>query len=88
MNNRNYQDPDYREWRKKVRARDEHKCQFPNCTSRKNLQVHHILKWQDYPGLRFHPQNGITLCRLHHKMITGNEEHYVKLLGDIVRRKT
>lgn len=83
---RNYQDPEYKEWRKKVRARDNNTCQFPNCRSKSKLQVHHILKWQDYPGLRYHLQNGITLCALHHKTVTGNEEHYIKLFGEIVRK--
>ena len=85
---RNYSDPQYKEWRQKVRARDNHSCQFPNCNSKYRTEVHHILKWQDYPGLRYQLHNGITLCQKHHKMITGNEEHYIKMLGDIVRRKT
>lgn len=84
---RDYSDPQYKEWRQKIRARDKYCCQFPNCSSKNKIQVHHILKWQDYPGLRYHLDNGITLCRQHHEMITGNEEHYIKMLADIIRRK-
>ena len=73
---RNYQDPQYKEWRKKIYARDNHKCQWPNCTNTKKLQAHHIYRWSDFPGLRYHPQNGITICRLHHQFIKDNEDSY------------
>lgn len=85
--NRDYNDPEYKKWRSKIRARDQYTCQFPNCKAKKNLHVHHILKWKEYPGLRYHIDNGITLCKLHHQMITGKEEYYIKILGDIIRSK-
>ena len=73
---RNYQDPIYKEWRKKVYARDKHCCRWPGCNKRKGLQAHHIMKWSDFPGLRYEIGNGITLCKQHHKMVTGNEDSY------------
>lgn len=73
---RNYQDPIYKEWRKKVYARDKHCCRWPGCNKRRGLQAHHIMKWSDYPGLRYEVGNGITLCKQHHKMVTGNEDGY------------
>ena len=73
---RNYQDPQYKEWRKKIYARDHHKCQWPGCTNTKKLQAHHIYRWADFPGLRYHPQNGITLCKLHHELIKNDEDSY------------
>ena len=85
---RDYSDPEYKKWRQKIRARDNYTCQFPNCKSKHKLQVHHILKWQEYPGLRYHLQNGITLCKTHHQTVTGNEEHYIKLFGEIARKNT
>jgi len=87
MTNRDYTDPDYKKWREKIRKRDKHKCQFPNCSSKSKLQVHHILRWQDYPGLRYDPNNGITLCALHHRMVTGREADYVKLFAMIIGKK-
>jgi hypothetical protein len=51
-------------------------CQWPNCKSKKLLHAHHINKWADFPGLRYHPDNGITLCKTHHQMITNQEEIY------------
>jgi predicted restriction endonuclease len=73
---RNFNDPQYKEWRKKVYARDNHTCQWPNCSSKKRLNAHHIKTWADYPGLRFVVENGITLCYKHHKMIQGMEDIY------------
>lgn len=73
---RNYQDPVYKEWRKKVYARDKHCCRWPGCNKRTGLQAHHIMKWSDFPGLRYEIGNGITLCKQHHKMVTGNEDSY------------
>lgn len=84
---RNYQDPEYKEWRKRIRARDKSTCQFPGCDKRKAIEAHHILRWQDFPGLRYNDLNGICLCKEHHKIVTGNEDHYIKILGDIVRSK-
>lgn len=73
---RNYQDPQYKEWRKKIYARDNHKCQWPGCPNKTKLQAHHIYRWVDFPGLRYHPQNGITLCRFHHELIKNDEDSY------------
>lgn len=73
---RNYNDSQYKEWRKKVYTRDNHTCQWPNCCSKKRLNAHHIKTWANYPGLRFLVENGITLCYQHHKMIKGMEDIY------------
>jgi hypothetical protein len=56
---------------------------------KKKLQVHHIKRWSDFPGLRFHPNNGITLCREHHSFIKDNEDAYAETFFKIVsnRRK-
>jgi len=84
---RNYEDPQYKEWRKLVLARDKRKCQYPGCDCHKGLQVHHILGWSEYPALRFNIQNGITLCYQHHKLVNGNESAYVKIFTDILIKK-
>lgn len=73
---RNYDDPQYKEWRKQVYKRDNHTCRWPHCNKKTKLNAHHIRTWAHYPGLRFDVNNGITLCKQHHKMITGMEEIY------------
>ena len=84
---RNYQDPEYKKWRQKIYARDHYTCQWPGCTQKKKLQAHHILKWADFPGLRYHPNNGITLCKVHHSFITNNEEAYISFFNNLVLMK-
>jgi 5-methylcytosine-specific restriction endonuclease McrA len=84
---RNYNDPLYKDWRKKIYARDKFTCQWPGCKKNKGLQAHHIYKWSDFPGLRYHPDNGITLCREHHKQITSNEEAYVNFFNKLIMEK-
>lgn len=73
---RNYNDPLYKNWRQNVKKRDKNTCRWPNCTTRIKLHAHHINKWSDFPGLRYHIDNGITLCKYHHQLIQNNEENY------------
>jgi 5-methylcytosine-specific restriction endonuclease McrA len=84
---RNYDDPVYKEWRKKVLARDGYKCQMPRCKHKKYLQVHHIRKWSSASSLRFELDNGITLCARCHKEVNTNEALYESLFHQIVSRK-
>ena len=84
---RNFDDPLYKRWRKEVYKRDQHTCQWPGCTSKKGLNAHHIKTWADYPALRFVVDNGITLCKMHHKLIKGMEEIYESAFYKIVAQK-
>jgi hypothetical protein len=84
---RNFQDPEYKKWRKAVYTRDKHTCQWPNCSSKKRLNAHHIKTWAEYPSLRFVIDNGITLCYLHHKMIKNMESIYESVFFRIVNSK-
>ena len=77
---RDYEDPQYKKWRLQVYTRDKFCCQWPNCRIKKQLNAHHIKTWANYPGLRFLVDNGITLCKKHHKMITGMESYYEAVL--------
>jgi predicted restriction endonuclease len=81
---RNYQDPQYKKWREAVYKRDKYCCKWPGCNRNKKLNAHHIKKWAEYPGLRFEINNGITLCKDHHKMITGMEDNYEAVFLKIV----
>lgn len=73
---RNYNDPQYKQWRKSVYSRDKYSCRRPNCNLKRKLNAHHIKTWANYPGLRFDINNGITLCKYHHDLIKGLEEIY------------
>lgn len=53
-------------WRNNVKKRDNYRCKINNKDCSGGLEVHHILKWIDYPELRFDLNNGITLCHAHH----------------------
>jgi hypothetical protein len=87
MTLRHYNDPLYKDWRKKVYKRDHYHCQWPGCDKNKKLNAHHIKTWSDYPSLRFVVDNGITLCKDHHKMIKGMEELYEYVFYKIVANK-
>lgn len=86
---RDYDDPRYKKLRAEVRRRDNYKCQFPGCKckNRRLLEVHHILRWGDFPSLRYNAENLITICRKHHKFVTGKEIYYAKMFMQIVQNK-
>lgn len=83
---RNYNDPQYKLWRQKIYSRDKYTCQWPGCNSKKKIQAHHILKWSEYPGLRYHINNGICLCRYHHDSIKNYEDHYINFFTNLISR--
>ena len=53
-------------------ARDCH-CQFPGCSARRHLHIHHIKYWAD--GGETSIDNGVTLCGFHHRLV--HERQYV-----------
>ncbi len=69
--------PVYKEWRKKVRDRDGHKCKINNNDCEGRIEVHHILSWKEHPALRYDVNNGITLCRFHHPRKRDNNQEMV-----------
>ncbi len=73
---RNFNDPQYKKWRKAVYKRDGYKCRWPNCNLKRKLNAHHIRTWANFPGLRFDIENGISLCSYHHNLIKGMENIY------------
>lgn len=80
---RNYEDPAYADWRKRIFKRDK-KCMMPGCSSTKKLQAHHIKRWADASSLRYDLSNGITLCSECHKSIKNKESHYETLFLEII----
>ena len=84
MSNRDWYNPQYKKWRLDVYHRDKFKCCWPNCKCKTKLNAHHILDWSRYPLLRFNVNNGITLCKKHHKIVTGRESYYVEFLSGLI----
>lgn len=84
---RDFNDPKYKKWRKRVYIRDRWACKMPGCAGMdKKLNAHHIKKWAGYPALRYVISNGITLCRACHDRIWGSEEEYESLFLHIVNQ--
>ena len=86
MGRRNYDDPNYKQWRSAVYSRDGYCCQWPNCGSKKRLNAHHIRTWARYPHLRFEVTNGITFCKRCHDAIWGKEEENATFCFELLLR--
>lgn len=80
-------DERYAEFRAKVRKRDKGKCQYPGCKKRGH-HVHHISRWADNSEMRYEVSNGIYLCRICHKRITGHEIIYADMFREIVKKNS
>lgn len=85
MSQRNYDNPDYKDARRKVLERDDYKCRL--CGSKKHLECHHIRAYASNQSLAYEPNNMIVLCKKCHKRITGSELYYQELLTKLVRAK-
>jgi hypothetical protein len=75
-------EPKYKEWRMKVFMRDNFRCKM--CQSKENLQAHHILRWSEYPELRYDINNGIALCRVHHPRKMAEEKRLSPYFKELV----
>lgn len=84
LSKRNWNSKEYKRWRISVYRRDKFKCKWPNCRCSKKLNAHHILSWAKYPSVRFEVTNGITLCKKHHALITGQESHFAEFLSKLI----
>jgi hypothetical protein len=83
---RDFNDPLYIAWRKKIFVRDRYTCQMPGCTSRGWLEAHHIVRWADSVAGRYDVNNGICLCRKCHKYIKNREKQYETLFRSLIFR--
>ena len=54
-------------WAEEVKQRDGYRCRL--CGSMDGIEAHHIVPYDADPDQRFNPENGITLCRIHHDQI-------------------
>ncbi len=55
----------YLDWRIQVFRRDGFRCTI--CHTNRRICAHHLESWGDNPGRRFDSNNGLTLCRRHHR---------------------
>lgn len=74
---------EYRLWRQTVFKRDSYRCVI--CGSDAKIQAHHVLTWRDHVALRLDPDNGVTLCYLHHIGMRRNEHLYAERFIALVK---
>lgn len=77
-------EPRYRLWRESVFKRDNFKCRIENKDCKGPLQAHHILRWAEYPDLRYVINNGITLCIAHHPRKRAEEKRLIPTFKELV----
>lgn len=82
QNRRN--DSAYCAWRREVWLRDNFKCKIGNPDCKGRIEAHHILKWSDYPELRYKINNGITLCHFHHPKKVEEEKRLAPQFFELV----
>jgi len=78
---------EYLVWMRQVKNRDYWKCQISNDDCSGRVEAHHILRWRDFPELRYEIKNGITLCHFHHPRKRVDEERYVVQFQELVAAK-
>ena len=78
-----HEDEEYKIFRTNVFKRDKYKCRFPGCKS-KGRNVHHIVPYSKNRFLRTDPNNGISLCINHHKLVKGKEIQYARIFMEII----
>ena len=73
------------EWARACKSRDGRKCKLGGKDCSGQLEVHHILRFSEYPELRYQISNGITLCHAHHPRKKSDEdklrELFIKLIS-------
>lgn len=62
----NYRGKENKYWKLAVLERDNRRCRMSNGDCSVKLEVHHILRYSEFPELRYDINNGITLCSFHH----------------------
>jgi hypothetical protein len=63
----------YSKTHRRVLERDGYRCQYPGCSSRMNLHVHHV-EYRSRSGTKGKPasnseENLVCTCHVHHRMI-------------------
>ena len=73
----------YKNWRKKVFARDNYICQICGDITGKGkiLHAHHIKSYSLYPAIRLAVSNGVTLCNKCHTLVHSNKFKFGTILS-------
>jgi len=74
--------PKYVFWRYSVKKRDKFACKV--CGRKKKLQAHHIYPRYKFPEKTYDLGNGITLCRICHILIRGEELRFVNMFLKLI----
>lgn len=74
----------YKNWMSEVKNRDNWKCRIGDIDCNGKLEAHHILRWSEYPELRYDINNGITLCHFHHPRKRDKEEEMIPFFKEIL----
>lgn len=74
----------FKDWRRKVKERDNNSCKLSSNECGGKIEVHHILNWKDYPELRYQVTNGITLCHAHHPRGRVKEKRLASIFRKLV----
>lgn len=80
----NRNNPAYKQWRIFIWNRDKYTCLLKDKYCCGKIEAHHILKWSEYPDLRYQINNGITLCHFHHPRKVVEEKRLVPVFQKLV----
>lgn len=78
----------YNEWRTNVYKRDGFKCRMENTDCSGKIEAHHILRYSEFPELRYEINNGITLCHKHHPRKKIDEEMLSPYFRELITKAT
>lgn len=81
-------DSAYKDWRLEVWTRDKFTCRLHSDSCKGKIEAHHILKWSEYPNLRYNVSNGLTLCHAHHPKKVSEEKRLIPIFQELVSVST
>lgn len=84
IGDRDLHDPLTKQWRQQVKIRDNFTCRIADIKCNGRLEVHHILRWSEFPELRYQINNGITLCHAHHPRKKAEEKRLISTFMELV----
>ena len=80
-------DSAYIEWAKTIKVRDGWKCKINNKDCNGKIIAHHILRWSEFPELRYDVNNGIALCIFHHPTKKENEVKLIPTFQGLITKQ-
>ena len=77
----------YKEWMLSVKNRDNWECKINDNNCNGKLEAHHILRWSEFPELRYNINNGISLCHFHHPRKIKDEKKLSQFFTKLIKTK-